>query len=319
MCLPRVSALLLPTSHLCRKKKHCSKEQQAFSSSWSKASFSLPSLSEIPVQPRTFNPPLSLFFPFKILCGAVMKSFLESEISICLNISQPPLIIHFTICWALFIITWAGDSFRLHRVGGSPFVSMHSICVGCLLASALLWMGHWKAQPPWLQSIRRRLVGASLQTACRQTHKQQPQCTNSAWNHSKREVWGCSTCSPLHWPLTCYQSVYIMSQMLWMRKQNCVGRGMSHQHMCINYHSHVCYFCLFYIYRNNLGLKKKVLFFCLCLIYVLLWDVPAVTLSLFKKCPNIDISEAWIFISSGILFLVFQSCSFVAQKSEMTI
>jgi len=122
-----------------------------------------------------------------------MKSFRGS---ISLNSFQPPLIIHFTICWVFFIVTWAEESFRQHSVGGCPFVSMHSICVGCLLASALLWMRHWKAQAPWLQSDRCRLVGASLLTACRQTHKQRLQCTNSQCEIKARLMRIFCACAP---------------------------------------------------------------------------------------------------------------------------
>lgn len=76
-------------------------------------------------------------------------------------------------------VMWARESFRQHGVGGCPFVSMHSICVGCLLGSALLWIGHWKARAPWMQSDRCRLVGASLLTACRQARKKKKKIENS--------------------------------------------------------------------------------------------------------------------------------------------
>lgn len=139
---------------------------------------------------------------------------------------------------------WARESFRQHSVGGCPFVSMHSICVGCLLGSALLWIGHWKAQAPGLQSDRCRLVGASLVTACRQTHKQWLCSVPTLGLEWLREWCGhpAHVClSPLPWPLTHHQSVYILNHESGVvnEKQYCVGWGMSHQYVCIHYCFHL--------------------------------------------------------------------------------
>lgn len=113
---------------------------------------------------------------------------------------------------------------------------MHSICVGCLLGSALLWIGHWKARAPWMQSDRCRLVGASLLTACRQAEKQRLE--NSVSNDCKSDVGIQHVClSPLHWPLTRHQSVYIS-----YHESGVVNEGtilcrtrMFHQRVCIDY------------------------------------------------------------------------------------
>ena len=141
-----------------------SKEWSIFSSRLSKQFRSaMRHLSQITsYQPATTRP--------LCLCRPLMKSFTGTEASISLNTFPSPLIIHFTICSGFFTVTWAEESFRQHSVGGCPFVSMHSICVGCLLGTALLWIGHWKARAPRMWSDRCRLVGASLLTACRQAH-----------------------------------------------------------------------------------------------------------------------------------------------------
>lgn len=154
-----------------------------------------------------------------------MKSFTGTEASISLNTFQPPLIIHFTICSVFFTVTWAGESFRQHSVGGCPFVGMHSICVGCLLGSALLWIGHWKAQVPWLQSDRCRLVGASFLTACRQKHRQHTTVyQHPAWNDCESIVDTQHMCASVHfsglWHTVGLFASYIMTQMLWMKKNN---------------------------------------------------------------------------------------------------
>lgn len=145
-----------------------SKEWSTFNPSLSKQSLTQHHLSEIISQLTTFDPPL--FIRETLQCSND-KFYRNWGKYFSINISPPPLIIHFTICSASLIVTWAGESARKHNVGGCPFVGMHSICVGCLLGSALLWIGHWRARAPWLQSDRCRLVGASLLNACRQTHK----------------------------------------------------------------------------------------------------------------------------------------------------
>lgn len=134
---------------------------------------------------QTSSQPLTPLVLFKQHCSTIVKSSAETEASISPNNFHPLLITHFTICSLFFTVMWAGESFRQHSVGGCPFVGMHSICVGCLLGRALLWMGHWEARAPWLQSDRYRLVGAPLETACRQTLNQHPQYI-SAWFERSR-------------------------------------------------------------------------------------------------------------------------------------
>lgn len=186
-----------------------------------------------------------------------MKSFTGTPASISLNTFQPPLIIHFTICSAFFTVTWAGESFRQHSVGGCPFVGMHSICVGCLLGSALLWIGHWKAQAPWLQSDRCRLVGASLLTACRQKHKQQLQCTNTQSEMTARELWTHSTCVPQSTSLASDPASVCLHPISWVRccewkKTTLCRMTMFSQHVYINYCYNECLmFTLILFYKNT--------------------------------------------------------------------
>lgn len=109
---------------------------------------------------------------------------------------------------AVFTVMCGRESFTQHNVGGCPHVSVCSICVGCLLGSALLWIGHWRALAPRMQSGRCRLVGAWLQTACRQVRYQRLE--NGIWKGlSSAAVFQRVRLSPLPWPLTPHRSVYI--------------------------------------------------------------------------------------------------------------
>lgn len=79
-----------------------------------------------------------------------------------------------------------------------------SICVGCLPGSALLWIGHWRARAPRMQSDRCRLVGAWLQTARRQARYQRLEIRHLK---KKKGLSGAAVfhrvrLSPLPWPLT---------------------------------------------------------------------------------------------------------------------
>lgn len=239
MCLLCVSAQHLPSS-LPSRMRRGSKEWSTFSSCSSKQFLCLHRLLEIiSYQLTTFD---RLLFIHQ-LRRAPMKSFTGTEASISLNTFQSPLIIHFTICSAFFTVTWARESFRQHSVGGCPFVSMHSICVGCLLGPALLWIGHWKARAPWMQSDRCRLVGASLLTACRQARKQRLE--NSFWNDCESDVGIQHVClSPLPWPLTRHQSVYILYHESGVVNEKAIlcRMGMFHQHVCL-YYSHNGFIC----------------------------------------------------------------------------
>lgn len=159
MCLPCISALHLPSPHLHRKNG-VQKESHSFGLNLSNSPFSVHHRSGIADQLTTFQPHSLLF---KQHWGAAVKSFRGTQASVSLNSFSTST--DFTIYWAFFMITWAGESFRQHGVGGCPFVSMHSICVGCLLASALLWMGHWKPQAAvWQMQTGGRLIANSPQT-----------------------------------------------------------------------------------------------------------------------------------------------------------
>lgn len=101
---------------------------------------------------------------------------------------------------AVFTVLCGRESFTQHNVGGCPRVSVCSICVGCLLGSALLWTGHWRARAPrmgemqadadwWVQSARRQARYQRLQIGI--------------WKGlSSAAVFQRVRLSPLPWPLT---------------------------------------------------------------------------------------------------------------------
>lgn len=138
--------------------------------------------------------------------------------------------LHKLLCF-FFTITWARESFRQHNVGGCPYVSVHSICVGCLPGSALLWIGPWKAQAPRMQSDRCRQTSGRLVANCLQTSTK----TVFRKEHLKmtaRAMWVPNMRASVHfpglWPAITLFTSHIVSQVLWMNKQYCVGRGMLH-------------------------------------------------------------------------------------------
>lgn len=129
-----------------------------------------------------------------------------------------------TICWLFFFFFFvpffcSRKSFTQHNVGGCPHVSVCSICVGCLLGSALLWIGHWRAQALRMQSDRCRLVGAWLQTARRQARYRRLEI----WKRTLQCCGLSSVCASVHFPdpwtppppPVC---LHLMSQVLWIDK-----------------------------------------------------------------------------------------------------